>query len=176
MDLRPTVLALLLLAIPARAQTPPGPYAYIVGTEIGRDLASATRNVVGDGHPDAWLRAHTRNLAYYLGKTEGGGYGPYHIKNFILRTKGSSPYRQWDTIPYSQYPLLQVVYRGQLINNALGSIAGWTPPNHEVVDFYIADDGGVSLRHTPMEWVIEALEGTYTVPVRLDDLWDAKTQ
>lgn len=165
--------ALAGVAAPAWAQKPPEPYVYIVGTEFSRDQASNTRSFVGDGMPDTWLRAHTQNLEYYLDEKRGGGYQPYFLKNFILRTKGT-PFRQWDTIAFSRWPMLQVVSRGVPVNNALGSIAGWTPPPHEAIDLYIADDGLVASRRMPLEWIIETLSGSYTVQVRKDDLWDQK--
>ena len=69
-------------------QDPPPPFVYLVGREIGRDLASATRSFIGDGVPDTWLRLNARNLGFYIGR--GGGY---HIMAFILRTKGQ-PFRR----------------------------------------------------------------------------------
>ena len=63
-------------------QDPPPPFVYLVGRDIGRDLASASRSFIGDGIPDTWLRLNARNLGFYIGR--GGGY---FVKALILRTK-----------------------------------------------------------------------------------------
>ena len=149
-------------------QDPPPPFVYLVGREIGRDLASATRSFIGDGVPDTWLRLNARNLGFYIGR--GGGY---HIMAFILRTKGQ-PFRRWDTLPNRSYPLLQVIHNGRRLNQADGNIAGFNPPRHEVIDLYIGDDGLLAARHTPLELAVVTLDGEYRMEVGLFNMWDNK--
>lgn len=149
-------------------QDPPPPYVYLVGREIGRDLASKSRSFVGDGVPDTWLRMNLRNLEFYIGR--GGGY---YITGMILRTVGP-PHRRWDTLPGSSYPLLQVLDDGRVVNRANGSIAGFNPPRHRVVDLFIGDDGLLATRHTPMELLILTLDGQQRMNVSLFDIWDNK--
>lgn len=156
------------------AMQPPPPYIYIVGREVGRDVASNSREWVGDGIPDTWLRLVARNLGFYLGKP--GGYYAWTggVQAFVLRTKGGYPYRQWDTIPNSSYPVLQVVYNGRRINQANGSIANFHPPGDDAVDLFIGDDGLIAMRHTPLELLIITLDGTYRTDVSSYNLRDNK--
>ncbi|WP_295446153.1 hypothetical protein [uncultured Thiodictyon sp.] len=149
-------------------QDPPNPYVYLVGRDVGRDLASPTRSYVGDGIPDTWLRLNLRSLGFYQGR--GGGYS---MKEFILQTIGY-PYRRWDTIANSRYPLLQVILNGQRINSASGSIAGFNPPQNQTIDLFIADDGLIAIRHTPMELIIIGLDGEYRLRVNLHNPRDVK--
>ncbi|WP_295389128.1 hypothetical protein [uncultured Thiodictyon sp.] len=149
-------------------EDPPPPYSYLMGREPSRDLASPTRTVAGDGRPDTWFRLNAPNLGFYLRR--GGGY---YIKDLILQTKGY-PYRRWDTLANSRYPLLQVFYGGHQINSATGSIAGFNPPQHGVIDLYIADDGLIATRHTPLELIIRTLDGELRVGVGLYNLHDSK--
>jgi len=149
-------------------QDPSPPFVYLVGREIGRDLASPTRSFVGDGIPDTWLRMNARNLGFYIGR--GGGF---YITAMILQAKGQ-PFRRWDTLPNSSYPLLQVIHNGRRINRADGNIAGFNPPRHEVVDLYIGDDGSLAARHTPMELTVVTLDGAYRMEVGLFNMWDNK--
>lgn len=149
-------------------QDPPPPFVYLVGRDIGRDLASASRSFIGDGIPDTWLRLNARNLGFYIGR--GGGY---FVKALILRTKGH-PFRQWDTLPHSSHPLLQVIHNGQRINKADGNIAGFNPPRHEVVDLFVGDDGLLAARHTPLELTVLTLDGEYRMEVGLFNMWDNK--
>ncbi len=152
-----------------KSQDPPPPYTYLKGREMTRDLASSTRNFVGDGVPDTWLRLYTRNLGFYMRR--GGGY---YIKDMILQTKGY-PFRRWDTIMNSRYPLLQVIVRGQRINSENGSIAGFNPPENGTIDLFIGDnDGLIATRHTPMELIITSLDGEYRMNVQLLNLRDTK--
>jgi hypothetical protein len=150
------------------AQDPPNPSIYLVGRDVGRDLASPTRSFSGDGLPDTWFRLNLRNLGFYLGR--GGGY---YLKDFILQTKGY-PFRRWDTVANSRYPLLQVFSNGQRINSANGSIAGFNPPQNQTIDLFIADDGLVATRHLPMEFIITALDGEYRLGVELHNPRDIK--
>jgi hypothetical protein len=171
-------LALVIACIASAelfAMPPPPPFIYIVGREVGRDVASNSRDWIGDGIPDTWLRLVARNLGFYLGKP--GGYYAWTggVQAFILRTKSGYPYRQWDTIPNSSYPVLQVVYKGRRINQANGSIANFHPPGDEPVDLYIGDDGLVAMRHTPLEFLIITLDGTYRRDVDNYNLWDNKS-
>jgi len=149
-------------------QDPPNPYVYLLGRDIGRDLASPTRSFVGDGLPDTWLRLNLRNLGFYLGR--GGGY---YLKDFILQTRGY-PFRRWDTVPNSRYPLLQVMVNGRRINAANGSIAGFNPPPNQVIDLFIADDGLLAGRHTPLELIVISLDGAYRLDVNLRNPYDFK--
>lgn len=149
-------------------QDPSPPFVYLVGRDIGRDFASATRSFTGDGIPDTWLRLNARNLGFYIGR--GGGY---YLTALILRTR-NPPFRQWDTLPNSSYPLLQVIHNGRRVNQANGSIAGFNPPRHEVVDLFIGDDGVLAARHTPLELIVQTLDGDYRMNVDLFNLWDNK--
>lgn len=150
------------------AQDPPNPGIYLVGRDVGRDQASPTRSFIGDGLPDTWFRLNLRNLGFYIGR--GGGY---YIKDFVLQTKGY-PFRRWDTLANSRYPLLQVIVNGQRINSADGSIAGFNPPQNQTIDLFIADDGLIATRHLPVELVIIALDGTYRLNVDLHNPRDVK--
>lgn len=149
-------------------QDPQPPYVYLLGRDVGRDLASATRSFVGDGLPDTWLRLNLRSLGFELGR--GGGY---YLKSFILQTKGY-PFRRWDTLPNSPYPLLQVVMNGRRINAANGGIDGFNPPPNQVIDLFIADDGLLANRHTPLEFIVVTLDGEYRMPVNLRNPYDYK--
>ncbi|CAK0772429.1 hypothetical protein CCP4SC76_5580005 [Gammaproteobacteria bacterium] len=157
-------------------EDPPPPYVYLRGRDIGRDQASNSRTFIGDGIPDTWLRFNARNLGWYLGKKGGYGTSGYGVKAFILRTRGGSVHRQWDTLPHSSYPLLQVIYQAQRINDATGSIAGFLPAgdDKEMVELFIGDDGLIAGRHTPLEFQVITLDGSYTVEVRLSNFWDYK--
>lgn len=150
------------------SQDPQPPYVYLLGRDVGRDLASATRNFVGDGFPDTWLRLNLRSLGFELGR--GGGY---YLKSFILQTRGY-PFRRWDTVPNSPYPLLQVVMNGRRINAANGGIDGFNPPPNQVIDLFIADDGLLANRHTPLEFIVTTLDGEYRMPVNLRNPYDYK--
>jgi len=167
-------LALLLLlaaAASAGAQIPPPPYAYIRGTDIGRDTVSASKFPIPKGSPDVWLRISFRNLGYYLHRQ---GWGIF-VKHLILRTK-AGPYHQWDTRPGSGHPLLRVESEGRLVNRLDGNIAGFNPPEYVTVDLFIADDGTVAARHTPLEIEIATLDGSYVVDVATHNMWDNKPQ
>src|SRR5262249_2747317 len=75
--------ALLCLASAAQAQVPPPPYAYVRGTDPGRDTVSTSKfQIVPKNKGDTLLRANFRNLGYYQGRP---GWGIY-IKYLILRT------------------------------------------------------------------------------------------
>mgnify|MGYP003602021337 FL=1 len=149
-------------------QDPHPPYIYLLGRDIGRDQASQTRNWVGDGVPDTWLRANLRNLGFYMG--HGGGY---YLTDFILQTKGH-PFRRWDTVVNSSYPLLQVISKGQRINRADGSITGFNPPQNIPIDLFIGDDGLLAGRNIPLELMVISLDGAYRMDVSLYNLWDNK--
>lgn len=149
-------------------QDPIPPYVYLMGREITRDLAGPTREFVGDGLPDTWLRWNPRTLGFYIG--QGGGF---YVTNLILRTKGM-PYRRWDTVPNSKYPLLQVEVDGKRINTASGSVAGFNPPRDKTVNLYFADDELIATRHWPLEFIIQSLDGEYRMDVDLHNLRDSK--
>ena len=149
-------------------EDPPNPYVYLLGRDVGKDVASATRTPTGDGLPDTWLRLNARSLGFYMGR--GGGY---YIKDFVLQTKGY-PFRRWDTVANSRYPLLQVFVNGRRINSATGSIAGFNPPKNQVIDLLIADDGLIATRHTPMELIIVSLDAEYRMDVNLINSNDYK--
>jgi hypothetical protein len=150
------------------SQDPAPPYIYLKGRDVGRDLASPTRSITGDGLPDTWFRLYTRKLGFYIKR--GGGY---YIKDMILQTKGY-PFRRWDTVNNSSYPLLQVFVKGQRINSANGSIAGFNPPENGTIDLFIADDGLIATRHIPMELIIVSLDGEIRLNVNLHNLRDTK--
>lgn len=161
------LLALLALTAPASAQVPPPPYVYLVGQDHTRDLASSGRNYVGDGIPDTWLRFYPRNLDYYVRR----GSGPVHIRSLLLRTKGV-PFRQWDTVANSRWPLLQVIEHSQRINRGDGSIDGFFPDVHGQIDMYIGDDGLVAGRHLPIELVVTTDSGELILDVALSNFYD----
>lgn len=165
------LIAASLSLAPAAAQIPPPPFAYIRGTDIGRDTVSNSKFLIPKGTPDVWLRISFRNLGYYLHRP---GWGIF-VKHLILRTK-NGPYHQWDTLVGSRYPLLEVELDGNKVNRSDGSIAGFSPPEHVTADLLIADDGTVASRHTPLEIEIGTLDGTYTVPVAPYNMWDNKPQ
>jgi hypothetical protein len=143
-------------------------HVYLQGREPSRDGVSPNRNLVGDGRPDTWLRVSAPNLGFYMRR--GGGF---YIKELILHTKGY-PYRRWDTVANSSYPLLQVVSAGRTLNSATGSIAGFNPPRNGIIELYIADDGLIATRHTPLELVIISLDGELRVDVGLHNIYDSQ--
>lgn len=168
------LLALLLTlasAAPGAAQIPPPPFAYIRGTDIGRDTVSESKLPIRKGRPDVWLRLSVRNLGYYLKRP---GWGLF-VKHLILRTTGG-PYHQWDTLAGSHYPPLLVELDGKRINRLDGSIAGFNPPEYATLDLFIADDGTIASRRMPAEIEIGTLDGSYTVPVSPENMWDNKPQ
>jgi hypothetical protein len=153
----------------AQAQIPPPPYAYVRGTDIGRDTVSESKVPVPKGKPDVLLRANFRNLGYYQGRP---GWG-IHIKYLILRTK-AGPYHQWDTLANSARSLLQVEVDGRKVNRFDGSIAGFSPPNDGAVELVIADDGTVANRVMPLELEVATLDGVYKIDVALYNINDVK--
>ena len=154
-------------------QEPPLPYVYVLGRDVAKDFASNSRVSVGDGIPDVWLRLNARNLAWHLGKPGGYYTSGYGVIAFVLKTKGF-PYRQWDTISNSRYPLIHVFYGTEKINHPDGTITGFLPPGDgkNVVDLFIGDDGLIASRHIPLEFQIITLDGTYTMGVGITNLWD----
>lgn len=175
--MRPLMLGVFLLSLtlaPALArdgsQDPPGPFIYLLGKEATRDLESFSKLHISDNLPDTWFRMSLRNLGFYVGKRRNGGY---YVQHFILRTKGG-PHRQWDTIPDNNHPMLAVYRDGRKINDSRGSIAGYNPPGYGVIDLYIADDGTIAARHTPMEFEIKTLDGVLKLDVQLYNIWDTK--
>ncbi|MBF0187376.1 MAG: hypothetical protein HQL50_05570 [Magnetococcales bacterium] len=152
-------------------QDPPPPYMYLLGRDnaAARDQASSTsHDYTPDGIPDTWFRMYPRNLYFYLGRGEG-----YNVTHFILYTVGV-PYRRWDTIPNSIYPLLQVEHAGRRVNRSNGSIAGFSLPETGMLDIYIGDDGMLALRHTPMIFEIHTLDGVYKMDIQPTNIWDNK--
>ena len=67
-----------------------------------------------------------------------------------------------------------MIHNGRRVNQANGSIAGFNPPRHEVVDLFIGDDGVLAARHTPLELIVQTLDGDYRMNVDLFNLWDNK--
>ncbi len=162
---------MLSLATSATAQVPPPPYAYVRGSDVGRDTVGTSKLQIPKGHPDVLLRANFRNLGYYQGRP---GWGIY-IKYLILRTKAGA-YHQWDTLPNGQGSLLQVEVDGRKVNRFDGSVAGFSPPADATVDLAIADDGTVANRHTPLELEVATLNGVYKIDVALYNINDVKPQ
>lgn len=145
-------------------EDPPPPYAYLMGFKR-RDLAAPTRLVQPDQMPDTWLRLYPRNLLFVLNRGSGTDRWP-GVKGFILRTRGTANYKQWDTLPGSVFPMLQVEYQGRIVNGFDGSIAGFHPPADGSIDLFIGDEGSIASRHIPLQLEIITLEGRITIDVR----------
>lgn len=147
----------------------PPPYVILLGRK-NRDLANPSRFIQPDQQKDTWLRFYPRNLAYYL-KEGGVSKKSPAIKHLILRTLGAAPYKQWDTLPGSTYPMLQVESStGRLFNRLDGTITGLSASSDSALDLFIGDDSDITLSHTPMELKIITLEGEYRITVRRNDL------
>ena len=147
----------------------PPPYVILLGRK-NRDLANPSRFIQPDQQKDTWLRFYPRNLEYFLKEGAVSKKSPA-IKYLILRTLGAKPYKQWDTLPGSTYPMLQVESStGQLLNRLDGTITGLRASSDGALDLFIGDDGEIALRHTPMELKIITLEGDYRITVRRNDL------
>jgi len=145
-------------------EAPPPPYVYLMGIKR-RDLATPSRLVQPDQMPDTWLRLYPRNLMFALNRGSGTPHWP-GVKALLLRTRGATNYKQWDTLPGSLFPLLQVEYQGRIINGFDGSIAGFHPPADGSIDLFIGDEGSIASRHIPLELEIITLEGKLTLEVR----------
>jgi hypothetical protein len=151
-------------------ENPPPPYVYLVGRKH-RDLAGNSRVVQADGALDTWLRFYPRNLEFQLNRGTGSQRW-LAIKGLVLRTHGVSPQRQWDTLPGSRHPLLQVVADGRLVNRFDGDLSGFRPAGSSAVDLFIGDDGSLATRHVPMELEVMTLDGRFTLQVQRKDRYD----
>lgn len=149
------------------SQDPDPPYILLIG-EKKRDFSNNSRIPGPDGIRDTWLRFYPRNLEFYLKRDRGTGSQRWPcVKALILRTRGEGSMRQWDTLPGSIYPLLEVSYGETLLNKGDGSIAGFCPPGHSYVDIYIGGDAGaITGRHIPMEFQIITPDGGLKLEVR----------
>lgn len=146
----------------------PPPYVILLGRK-NRDLANPSRFIQPDQQKDTWLRFYPRNLEYFLKSGAVSKKSPA-IKNLVLHTLGAMPHKQWDTLPGSSYPMLQVESStGQLLNRLDGTIAGLRAPSDGALELFIGDEGEIALRHTPMELKIMTLDGDYRITVRRND-------
>ncbi len=151
-------------------QDPPPPFVYLVGRKR-RDLAGVHRFQQEDQILDTWLRFYPRNLKFALKQGSGTPRWPA-IQSMRLYTRGGLPYKQWDTLPGSQHPVLQVVSEGRVVNRADGAIADFRPVGPSVVDLFIGDDGSIASRHIPLELEIVTLDGTLRCAVQRRSLHD----
>lgn len=145
-------------------ENPAPPTAQLLGAQ-SRDWAALSRAIMPDGAPDVWIRFSPRNLRFALGRGVGSLRG-IRLRALILRTKGGTTFRQWDTLLGSPFPLLQAENGGRLLNDPQGGLSGISLDEGTNIDLYFADEELTRSRRSPLELEIETEEGTLKLPVR----------
>lgn len=162
------ILAGILLAMPAAAQFPDKPYAYIYGVRIDSDVAGATKSLRGDGFPDVSIKVYFNNIPFWTGNSYNNSLT---LKSLKLYNK-SIPGLVWDTIPNSSAAPLVAKWNGKVVNRLNGGIDGLTIPNFALLELFVNDSGPLRRHRKGFVLEIATHGGVYYLDVTPFDLKD----
>lgn len=157
-----------LLAIPAAAQFPDFPYAYIYGVRIDSDVAGPTKALRGDGFPDVSVKLYLNNIPFWTGNP----YNNSVTLRFLKLYNKSLPGVGWDTIPNSSAPPLIAKWNGKIVNRYDGGIDGLTLPNFSLLELFVNDSGPLKAHRSGFVLEIATYNGVYYLDVDPFDLKD----
>lgn len=158
----------VLLAMPATAQFPDKPYAYIYGTRIDSDVAGPTKSLRGDGFPDVSIKVYFNNIPFWTGNSYNNSLT---LKSLKLSNK-SIPGLVWDTISNSSAPPVIAKWEGKIVNRLNGGIDGLTITNFALLELFVSDSGPLRTHRKGFVLEIATYNGVYYLDVAPFDLKD----
>lgn len=155
-------------AVPAAAQFPNYPYAYIYGVRIDSDVVGATKGLRGDGFPDVSIKVYFNNIAFWTGN-------PYNnsvtLRSLKLYNK-ALPGLVWDTVAHSPASPMVVKWEGRVVNRTDGGIDGLTIPNWTLLELFVNDSGPLRSHRSGFVLEIKTTDKVLNLEVDPYDLKD----
>jgi len=146
----------------------PRPFAYIFGIAEDQRLVGPTKLLQGVGVPDVSIRVYLHNVSYWLSKLDQSTVKVRKLKLYHPQL----PMLVWDTDPHTRWPLIAVMYNGEVVNHANGSIDLLSVPNHALLELFVWDPGDLARRRTGFILDVTTPEGTLPVQVEPSDVND----